>query len=86
MKISFHKNFEKQYKKLRLNAKRKFKERKDIFLTSPFDQILNNHPLRGKYKGYRSINVTGNVRAIYRLVKNDIAIFVAIDTHSNLYN
>ena len=86
MKISFHKNFEKQYKKLHLKAKNKFKERKDIFLIDPFDQILNNHPLHGKYKGYRSINVTGNIRAVYKLAENNIAIFVAINTHNNLYN
>lgn len=86
MKIVLHKNFEKQYSKLQPTEKKRFKQRKDIFLIDPYDPVLNNHPLRGKYKGYRSINVGGDLRAIYSLLKDDIAFFVAIDTHSNLYS
>lgn len=84
MVVRFHKNFEKQYKKLRRTGKNKFQERIDIFLQDEFNPILNNHPLRGKYQGYRSINVTGDLRAIYKKAGN-VVIFVAIDTHSNLY-
>ena len=61
------------------------KERLVLFLQDEFNPILNNHPLRGKYKGYRSINITGDLRAIYQYQNPDIGIFVAIDTHSNLY-
>lgn len=86
MRILLHKNFEKQYKKLRLREKKKFKERRDIFLKDPYNTILNNHPLHGKYKGYRSIDVTGDLRAVYELVREDLAYFVAIDTHGNLYS
>ena len=86
MKIVLHRNFEKQYSKLRSNEKKLFKKRKDIFFIDPYDPVLNNHPLRGKYKGYRSINVGGDLRAIYRLINDNIAFFVAIDTHSNLYS
>lgn len=86
MKIVFHRNFEKQYSKLRPNEKKRFKQRRVVFLIDPYDSILNNHPLRGRYKGYRSINVGGDIRVIYTLIKDDIAYFVAIDTHSNLYS
>ncbi len=85
MKIRFHRNFEKQYKKLRTNEKEKTKERLDLFIQDEFNPILNNHPLRGKYKGYRSINIAGDLRAIYKYA-SDTRIFVAVDTHSNLYN
>lgn len=84
MIIRLHKNFEKQYKKLKKSEKDKFKERINIFLTDEFNPILNNHPLKGKYEGYRSINVTGDLRAIYKRAENQ-AIFVAVNSHSNLY-
>lgn len=84
MRIKLHKNAEKQYKKLKLAEKKKFKERRDLFLEDEFNPVLNNHSLKGKYLGYRSINITGDLRAIYKKDGMDI-IFVAIDSHSNLY-
>ena len=84
MRIKLHRNFIKGYKKLTLGEKKKFKERKDLFLEDEFNPILNNHALKGKYQGLRSINVTGDLRAIYRKQGAD-AVFVAIDIHSNLY-
>ena len=67
-----------------LSQKEKFKERRNLFLRDEFNPVLNNHALKGRWLGYRSINVTGNVRAIF---KRDLesALFVAIDRHSNLY-
>lgn len=84
MKIKLHKKFEKGYKKLAPAEKKKFKERRNLFLQSEFNPILNNHPLKGKYLGYRSINITGDLRAVFRKEGN-LVIFVAIDSHSNLY-
>ncbi len=86
MKIRFHKNFDKQYKKLNQEQKKKTKERLALFLENPFHPIIGNHPLKGKYKGYRSINITGDLRAIYKFINEQECIFVAIDTHSNLYS
>ncbi len=84
MKIKLHKDFEKQYQKLRESEKKKFKERRDLFLQDKLNPILNNHSLKGKYQGYRSINITGDLRAIYIEVENNVT-FVTIDSHSNLY-
>jgi len=86
MRVLFHKTFEKQYKSLRSAEKKKFLERIKTFVTDPFAPVLNNHPLKGKYQGYRSINITGDVRAIYELIGEATAYFVAVDTHSNLYS
>lgn len=85
MKIIFHSNFDKQYKKLRKNEQKRVKEKLDLFLSDEFNPILNNHPLKGGYQNYRSINITGDLRAIYKLQDADVRIFVAVDTHSNLY-
>jgi len=84
MRIKLHKNFEKGYKKLTQAEKKKFKERRNLFLQDEFNPILNNHALKGNYLGYnRSINVTGDL-VIYKREEN-LAIFVAVDSHSNLY-
>jgi len=85
MKISFHKNFDKQYKKLTKQQQEKTRERLDVFLENPYDVLLNNHSLQGKYTDYRSINITGDIRAIYKFITEDECVFVAIDSHSNLY-
>ncbi|MFH1968315.1 MAG: type II toxin-antitoxin system mRNA interferase toxin, RelE/StbE family [bacterium] len=86
MKIRFHKNFNKQYKKLKQAQREKTQERFVLFLEDPFSLILANHPLKGKYTGYRSINITGDLRAVYKFISEQECIFVAIDTHSNLYS
>jgi len=84
MIVHLHKNFKKRYKRLTESQKNKFKERRNLFFKDEFDPILNNHVLSGKYTGYRSINVTGDLRVLYRR-EGDGAIFVTIDSHSNLY-
>ena len=86
MRIRFHKNFEKQYKKLRGGQKKRVQERLVLFLENPFDPVLGNHPLKGRYKGYRSINITGDLRAVYKFINEQECIFITIDTHSNLYS
>ncbi len=82
--IILERSFERKYSKLTKKLKDKFKERINIFMLDEFDPVLNNHPLKGKYSGYRSINISGNIRAIYKK-KEDIAVFVYIDNHNNLY-
>ena len=84
MIIDYHKDFLKDFKKLTKTTKEKFKERQLLFELNEYDLILNNHTLKGRWLGYRSINVTGDIRAIFKR-DSDSAIFVAIDNHSNLY-
>lgn len=85
MTILYHKEFLKNFKKFPLKIKDKFKERLTLFVKDEFDPTLNNHSLKGKYEGYRSINVTGDIRAVFKRNTRD-AIFVYIDSHSNLYS
>lgn len=86
MRLYFHKNFGKQYGKLRKAEREKVQERLALFLRNPFNPLLKNHPLKGKYLDYRSVNITGDLRAIYKSINEDECIFVAIDSHSNLYS
>jgi len=66
MIISFHKDFEKKFKKLPRKTKSKFHERLALFEKDEFNMTLDNHALTGAYKGYRSINVTGDLRAVFK--------------------
>ncbi|MEK7589768.1 MAG: type II toxin-antitoxin system mRNA interferase toxin, RelE/StbE family [Patescibacteria group bacterium] len=86
MKIIFHKSFEKKYKKLSEKIKLKIKEKNILFVKDPYNTTLNNHALNGKYTGYRSININGDIRIIYKLLDKDTALFVEVGTHSKLYS
>lgn len=86
MKILFHRDFEKAFSKLPDNIQRKFKEQLTVFEHDPFHPTLRNHRLSGKYKGHRSINVSGDIRVIYTLVGEDNYWFIDIGTHTQLYD
>jgi len=86
MKIIFHKNFDKQYKKLPRNTQIKVQEINILFEKDPYNPMLNNHALHGKYGSYRSINVTGNIRIIFKILDDNTVLFVHIGTHSKLYS
>ena len=85
MRAYYHKSFKKAYKKLSQKLKARSNERILLFLDDPYHPILNNHPLSGKYNGCRSINVSGDLRAIYKLIEDDLAYFIEIGTHGKLY-
>ena len=86
MKLFFHKSFDKEYQKLTSKQKEKVEKCLGIFLENPFDLRLNNHPLKGKYVDYRSINITGDMRAIYKRRSENECIFILMGTHSSLYH
>lgn len=86
MTVILHRSFEKHLRALTTTEQRRFKERILIFAKTPFHPLLGNHPLKGKYQGYRSITIGGDLRAIYKPLESDTAFFVAIGTHSKLYD
>ena len=83
-KIDFSNKFKKNLKKTPLKIKIALRKKLQLFSTNPFNPILNNHSLIGNYKGYRSINITGDWRAIYSQHSGRI-IFEELGTHSQLY-
>lgn len=84
MNAAYSKAFIKQAKKLSPELRKKLQEKIKIFIGNPLDSSLRNHALKGKYKEYRSIDITGDVRALY-FQQDDEAVFDAIGTHSQLY-
>ena len=86
MIIDYTKTFTKQFKKQPRKIQNSFKARLALFTEDPSNTILNHHALKGSMQGFFSINVTGDVRALY-YKKGDgtIVIFAFIGSHSQLY-
>ena len=61
-----------------------FIERKNLFLEDSLHPLLNNHSVDYAYPGWRSINVTGDYRALYEELEDGV-VFMKIGTHSELY-
>jgi len=85
MTIHFHHRFKKQLQKAPQKVQTAFYTHLALFQEDPFQPSLNNHALKGVYLGYRSIDVTGDWRAIYKVVSDDQVIFSFLGTHSYLY-
>lgn len=66
-------------------TKARFKKRLALFTEDIFHPLLNNHALRGTFIGYRSISVTGDIRAIYKTINEHTVEFVLLGTHTELY-
>ncbi len=62
-----------------------FDERLQLFVEDPTNPMLRTHPLKGTYSGYWSINISGDLRAIYLKRGEELIIFALIGTHSQLY-
>jgi len=86
MRIEYSKRFIKDLKNSSQGIKTSFKDRLNIFVVNRCHPILNNHSLSGKLKNCRSINVSGDWRAIFKEIKEeDVCYFIAIGSHSKLY-
>jgi len=88
-RIDYSKRFLKQLKKAPLKIQIAFRDRFAIFLEDPSDPILDNHSLTGNHLGKRSINITGDWRAIYSENINEegeksLELHL-LGTHSQLY-
>ncbi|HEY4479490.1 MAG TPA: type II toxin-antitoxin system mRNA interferase toxin, RelE/StbE family [Candidatus Paceibacterota bacterium] len=85
MIILFNKNFVKKQKKLSAKVVARLLGRLELFESDFQNPTLNNHSLQGKLNGYWSINITGDLRAVYYFKTTESIVFTDIDTHSNLY-
>jgi len=85
-RIGYSKRFIKDLKKSPVEVRLSFRKRLELFLVDKYNPVLNNHQLTGKYVGYRSINITGDWRAIYReFQEGTVVFFDTLGTYSKLY-
>lgn len=89
MQIKFARRFTKQYEKADQKIRTAFDKRLKLFTQNPSHPQLNNHTLTGQLSGYRSINITGDWRALYSESSDKDGtiriIFEILGTHSQLY-
>jgi addiction module RelE/StbE family toxin len=85
MTIRFSKKFRKQYKKLTPKLQQQTKRRIELWQEDPTNTLLNQHQLSGKLAGYYSINISGDVRALFEVVGEQVYLYDMVGTHSQLY-
>lgn len=85
MRVQLHPRFQKERDRLLLGQQTQLTERLKCFRRNRADPLLRDHALTGKYQGYRSINVTGDIRAVYKLIDANTALFTRVGNHSQLY-
>lgn len=84
MRIIYTRVFVKMLKKSPPKIQAAFKKRLTLFIEDEFHPLLNNHVLSGELFGYRSLNITGDWRAIFTEDEQGVC-FEVIGTHSKLY-
>lgn len=88
MEIRYHKRFEKSYVNLRSKQKEATQDAIFRFRLDVFDQQLRNHALKGKWLGFRSIDVSWDLRIIFRELSDgryELVELVEVGSHSQLY-
>lgn len=85
MEYFLSKSFQKQFKKLPKKTKEKAIVQLQMFVMNPMDYRLRNHRLSGAWAGYKSTDITGDIRAVYKEVDERVMRFDAIGSHSELY-
>ena len=88
MKLLYKKSFTKSYQVLWQKMRDKVKGTLQIFMINPIDKQLHNHGLEWKYKWKRSIDVTGDLRIIFKELSDwryELVEIYDIWTHAQLY-
>lgn len=87
MQIKYHKDFTKNFKKrISPNPKltRQFQLQLDKFLINPDNPSLKDHKLVGKKSNFRAFSITGDIRVIYKKIRNEIWLY-DIGSHNQVY-
>ena len=87
MKIKYHKEFLKNYKK-RIKPYPKLSahvtKQLNKFIKDPQNPSLRDHKLIGKKKSFRAFSVTGDIRLVY-MIKDDEIWLYDIGSHNQVY-
>ena len=56
-----------------------------LWSQKPNDESLRLHKLSGKMSRFYSIDIAGDLRALYEIVDNEVFLYQMVGTHSQLY-
>ena len=85
MRFIEHRTFERQYKKLSREVQEKIGQRLALLVMNERDPLLNAHKLHQPYDSYSSINITGDIRLVYRKLNAETFYLRAVGTHHQLF-
>lgn len=86
MNIDFSKSFDRQFQnRISSLQRQQALEAIELFIDEPFHKDLRNHALYGKWTGYRSISVGGDLRLHFKIISNGRVLFEAVGSHDQLY-
>lgn len=81
MKIYYHSQFEKSYRRLPSDVKSKAEYKETIFRADPFDVRLHTHKLHGKLKNKWSFSIDYRYRILFEFDFAKNALFLDIGDH-----
>jgi len=87
MKIQYHREFLKSYRKRIApypKLEKQFQVQLEKLLKDSKDSSLRDHKLIGRKKNFRSFSVTGDIRVVYIVIDNNIWLF-DIGSHNQVY-
>lgn len=85
MDIVSSSRFKQQFKKLLKSEEKEYWIRLELLIKDARHPLLYDHKLHGKWGGYRSINISGDKRLIYKKLDNLTWYVAAIGTHHQLF-
>lgn len=85
MRAASNRVFDRQYKKISRELQDKMWERLALLVSEPTHALLHDHKLNPPYEEFRSINITGDYRLVYKKLSADTYYLRAIGTHHELY-
>ncbi len=85
MKILYHKRFLKRLRKCSPVERELVAKKIELFADNPLDPTLRNHELHAPYSDYRSIDVRGDLLALYTHINQGLVEFGYLGTHHELY-
>ncbi len=85
MEIRFSKRFIKQLKKLNEKQQDRFWSQLQQWKIDANHPSLRTHKLSGNLSNFESINIGGELRALYRRHGKTVVVYEIIGTHSQLY-
>ncbi len=87
MIIRLHHHFEKSYKRRASNNPKlveKTRQRLELFKEDAKNPILEDHPIKGDKRHFRSFSVTRDLRIVYKIIGDEVWLY-NIGTHNQVY-
>jgi mRNA-degrading endonuclease YafQ of YafQ-DinJ toxin-antitoxin module len=85
MEVKRHREFDRQFRKLDRSIREKFEARMQLLFEDETHPLLHKHFLHPPYQGFVSINITGDIRLVYKKLDAGTIFLRAIGTHHQLY-